>query len=72
MQQLNIKFPDYTPDYILDEIKYYLIKTSNGKNDMFTLSNTMCLINLAMVNKRITKKQGKRIKYKIDELKNIS
>lgn len=62
MEQLKVKFPTYTPDYVIDEIEYYYEKISNGKSDFFTLDNAIMLVNLAVVNSRISKEQGEIIK----------
>ena len=62
MEQLKVKFPAYTPDYVIDEVEYYYEKISNGKSDVFTLDNAIMLVNLAVVSSRISKEQGKIIK----------
>lgn len=63
--------PKYTPDYVLDEVEYYFEKISQNKNDCFTLENAISLVNLAKVNKRITKKQAETIKMAIRKIKSI-
>ena len=62
MEQLKVKFPAYTPDYVIDEVEYYYEKISNGKSDVFTLDNAIMLVNLAIVSSRISNEQGKVIK----------
>ena len=47
------KLPKYTPDYVVDEVKYHFDKISEGKNDIFTLENVISLVNLAKVNNRV-------------------
>ena len=71
MEQLMEKFPSYTPDYVLDEVEYYYQKIRQNKNDCFTLENAISLVNLAKVNKRITKKQAETIKMAIRKIKSI-
>ena len=63
--------PQYTPDYVLDEVEYYFEKISQNKNCCFTLENAISLVNLAKVNKRITKKQAETIKMAIRKIKSI-
>ena len=63
--------PQYTPDYVLDEVEYYFEKISQNKNECFTLENAISLVNLAKVNKRITKKQAETIKMAIRKIKSI-
>lgn len=60
--------PEYTPDYVVDEIAYYSKKISSGKSDVFTLDNAILLVNLAVINLRISKEQGNII---IKQIKNI-
>ena len=31
MEQTNVEFPSYTPDYVLDEINYYFKKNKKWK-----------------------------------------
>lgn len=69
MEQTNVEFPSYTPDYVLDEINYYFKKIKSGKSDVFTLDNAITLVNLAVINARISKEQGTVIKNKIKEMK---
>lgn len=61
--------PKYTPNYIVDEVKYHFDKVKNGKNDIFTLDNAISLVNLAKVNNRITEEQANEIKKVISEMK---
>lgn len=70
MQHLKEEFAQYTPDYVLDEIDYYFKKISVGKSDEFTLDNAISLVNLAIINCRITKEQGDEIKNRIRKIKN--
>ena len=69
MEQLKEQFPIYTPDYVLDEVAYYFQKISNGKSDVFTLDNAISLVNLAIINARISNEQGDIIKKKIKDIK---
>lgn len=69
MEQLKVKFPAYTPDYVIDEVEYYYEKISNGKSDVFTLDNAIMLVNLAIVSSRISNEQGKVIKKIIKNIK---
>lgn len=69
MEQLKVKFPTYTPDYVIDEVEYYYEKISNGKPDAFTLDNAIMLVNLAIVSSRISNEQGKVIKEIIKNIK---
>ena len=69
MEQTNVEFPSYTPYYVLDEINYYFKKIKSGKSDVFTLDNAITLVNLAVINARISKEQGTVIKNKIKEMK---
>ena len=62
--------PSYTPDYVIDEIEYYLEKISQNKNDCFTLENAISLVNLAKVNKRVTEEQACNLKKIIRKIKN--
>lgn len=68
MEQLKEQFPIYTPDYVLDEVAYYFQKISNGKSDVFTLDNAISLVNLAIINARISNEQGDIIKKKIKDI----
>lgn len=63
------KLPKYTPDYVVDEVKYHFDKISEGKNDIFTLENVISLVNLAKVNNRVTEEQAIEIKKVISEMK---
>ncbi len=65
------KLPEYTPDYVVDEVKYYLTKIENNKEDIFTLDNALSLVNLAQINNKINEKQAENIKKAIREIKNI-
>ena len=62
--------PEYTPDYVIDEVQYYFNKTGQGKPDCFTLDNAMLLVNMARVNNRIDDEQAKNIKDAIRKIKN--
>lgn len=61
--------PQYTPDYVIDEMKYYLDKKRENKSGIFTFENAMSLVNLAKVNKRITSEQAKNIKRILKKIK---
>lgn len=69
MEQLKRQFPKYTPDYVLDEVAYYFQKIARGGHDAFTLDNAISLVNLAIINNRISREQGKIIKDKIKYIK---
>lgn len=69
MEQLKEQFPIYTPDYVLDEVAYYFQKIARGGSDVFTLDNAISLVNLAIMNARISIEQGDIIKGKIKEIK---
>lgn len=69
MEQLKEQFPIYTPDYVLDEVAYYFQKIARGGSDVFTLDNAISLVNLAVINCRISKEQGKVIKNQIRDMK---
>ncbi len=69
-EAVNI-LPDYTPDYVLDEVQYYFNKIEQGKNDCFTLDNAISLVNLAMISSRINKIQGNIIKERIKSIKKL-
>lgn len=69
MEQLKERFPVYTPDYVLDEVAYYFQKIARGGSDVFTLDNAISLVNLAIMNERISTEQGDIIKGKIKEIK---
>lgn len=69
MEQLKRQFPKYTPDYVLDEVAYYFQKIARGGSDAFTLDNAISLVNLAIINNRISREQGKIIKDKIKYIK---
>lgn len=68
MEQLKENFPPYTPNYVLDEIDYYFKEISRKKIDLFTLDNAICLVNLAVINRRISKEQGEKIKNQIKKI----
>lgn len=70
MEQLIEIFPSYTPDYVLDEVKYYYEKILSGKSDVFTLDNAISLVNLAFVSCRINREQANEIKQIIKKIKN--
>lgn len=61
--------PEYTPDYVIDEVQYYFNKINAGKNDCFTLDNAISLVNLARVNNRINDEQAENIKDSIRKIK---
>ena len=63
------KLPDYTPNDVVDEMKYYL-KKSRGNSAVCTFENLLVLVNLAKVNNRITKEQAYNIKKILNEIKN--
>lgn len=71
MEQLKEQFPTYTPDYVLDEVAYYFQKIARGGSDAFTLDNAISLVNLAIMNNRISNEQGDIIKNQIRDMKNI-
>ena len=70
MKYFEKKFASYTPDYVLDEIDYYLKKISSRKSDVFNLDNAISLVNLAVVSSRISKEQGEVIRNQIQDIKN--
>ena len=70
MEQLKEQFPTYTPDYVLDEVAYYFQKIARGGYDAFTLDNAISLVNLAIMNNRISREQGDIIKNQIRLIKN--
>ena len=63
-----IKLPEYTPDYVVDEVKYYLTKIENNKKDIFTLVNALSLVNLAQINNKINEEQAENIKKVIKNI----
>ena len=63
-----IKLPEYTPDYVVDEVKYYLTKIENNKKDIFTLDNALSLVNLAQINNKINEEQAENIKKVIKNI----
>lgn len=69
MEELIEELPSYTPDYVIDEVKYHFEKIRNGKTDIFTLENAISLVNLAKVNERITEEQAKIIIEIIKKMK---
>lgn len=71
MEELKEHFPKYTPDYVLDEVAYYFQKIARGGSDVFTLDNAISLVNLAIMNNRISNEQGDIIKNQIRDMKNI-
>lgn len=52
-EAINI-LPNYTPNYVVYEVQHYFDKINEGKNDCFTLDNAMALVNMSLINKRIT------------------
>lgn len=70
MEQLKEQFPTYTPNYVLDEVAYYFQKIARGGTDAFTLDNAISLVNLAIMNHRISREQGDIIKNQILGIKN--
>ena len=68
-EAINI-LPNYTPNYVVDEVQYYFDKINAGKSDCFTLDNAMGLVNLAKMNNRINDEQAKNIKESIRKIKN--
>ena len=69
MEELKEQFPQYTPDYVLDEVAYYFQKIARGGSDVFTLDNAISLVNLAIMNNRINNEQGDIIKNQIRHIK---
>lgn len=69
MEELKEQFPQYTPDYVLDEVAYYFQKIARGVSDVFTLDNAISLVNLAIMNNRISNEQGDIIKNQIRHIK---
>lgn len=69
MEELKEQFPQYTPDYVLDEVAYYFQKIARGGSDVFTLDNAISLVNLAIMNNRISNEQGDIIKNQIRHIK---
>ena len=67
-EAVNI-LPDYTPDYVLDEVEYYFNKIAQGNNDCFTLDNAILLVNMARINNRIDDEQANEIKNSIKKIK---
>lgn len=63
------ELPDYTPNYVIDEVKYYLDKINQGKSDCFTLDNAISLVNLAKANNSLTEEEAKAIKESIKRIK---
>lgn len=64
------KLPEYTPDYVIDEMKIYFEKKSKRKiSSICTFENALALVNLAKVNKRITREQAKNIKRILRKIK---
>lgn len=70
MNEILEILPDYTPDYVIDEVKYYFDKISQNKVDLLTLDNAISLVNLAKISHRITDEQAEKIKAKIRKIKN--
>lgn len=69
MNEVLKMLPQYTPDYVIDEIEYYFEKINHNKNDLFTLNNAISLVNLAKMNKRVTEEQAIKIKEIIKKIK---
>ena len=69
MKDAKKVLPEYTPDYVIDEVQYYFNKTGQGKPDCFTLDNAISLVNLAKSNHRIDEEQAKNIKDAIRKIK---
>lgn len=67
-EAINI-LPEYTPNYVIDEVQYYFNKINVGKNDCFTLDNAIRLVNLARLNNRVDDEQTKNIKEIIRKIK---
>ncbi len=63
------KLPKYTPDYVIDEMKYYYEKKSRGNTAVCTFDNVLALVNLARVNNRISGRQARNIKRILNEIK---
>lgn len=61
--------PDYTPNYVVDEVQYYFDKINAGKNDCFTLDNAIGLVNIAKFSNRINEEQASNIKEVIRKIK---
>ena len=68
MKELKI-LPDYTPNYVVDEVQYYFDKINAGKNDCFTLDNAIGLVNIAKFSNRINEEQASNIKEVIRKIK---
>lgn len=64
---INI-LPNYTPDYVVNEVQYYFDKINAGKNDCFTLDNAILLVNMARVNNRVNDEQAQAIKETIRKI----
>lgn len=69
MNEVLKMLPQYTPDYVIDEIEYYFEKINHNKYDLFTLNNAISLVNLAKMNKRVTEEQAIKIKEIIKKIK---
>ena len=69
MNEVLKMLPQYTPDYVIDEIEYYFEKINHNKYDLFTLNNAISLVNLAKMNKRVTEEQAVKIKEIIKKIK---
>ena len=68
-EAINI-LPNYTPNYVVDEVQYYFNKINAGKNDCFTLDNAIGLVNMARMSHRIDDEQAQNIKESIRKIKN--
>lgn len=69
LKELDIVFPEYTPNYILDEIEIYINKKRKGKIGIATFDNILSLIRLALLTNRINEEQANRLKETIIKLK---
>lgn len=62
MKEINFEFD--VPSYIFEEIIEYVELSSKGKNCYMKWENIRILLNLAVVNKRLTTIQAKYIEEK--------
>ena len=60
MQKINDEFN--VPYYIFEEIVEYVEQTAKGNCKIMKWENIKALINLAVLNNRITKEQGEYLK----------
>lgn len=64
------RLPEYTPDYVIDEMKIYFEKKTIKKiSSICTFENALALVNLAKVNRRITSEQARKIKKILKSIK---